>query len=801
MRTIVTLLIIFFICLLNLLAQPLTKCYFNETADEPFELTVNLKHLDAWISFEPEQNKVIAITDFTVITKRFQTDSIVFYAPAFKFSSISITGIDINYRTTDKDVIIYPKNKMAYNQEYHIIFSYFATPEEGTIYFVGWNDPLKIKRKQIWAHRPHNWLPFIDDRLSVDMYVNFDSKYKVFSNGVRMEVADSTNGTKTWHYRMNKNHPFFSTALVIGEYEYKTLLTKRGIEEELWIYPDQLDRYNETYRYSTEMIDFFENELDFKYPYELYRQAPVHDYLFGAMETTTSTVFGDYMVINRSAYWQRNYINVNAHELAHQWFGNCISHLTPKDVWLTESFATYYAKIFEKNAFGLDYYQNDRRTEMDKAFSEAKNNNYPLASSRAGTNRIYQKGSLVLDMLRDVIGNDYFKIAVNYYLNKYQHNYAETHDFLRSISNSTGMNLDWFFEEWVQKGGEPHYSVSYKSIDEENSERKTMITVEQIQPIDELVGLFRMPIDIIVYYRDGSYDSTRAWIKDKINVVMIQNKMRKNIDFVVFDPADKILKKITFPRDYAELAAQATKSPNMIDRYNALLALRDFPIDKKRNLLNIQYKNEKFHLTKSEIIYQISKDDNAMSLRTIKSAIYDNDALVRRSVVDYVTDVNIEIRRDYEKLLKDSSYANIELALQNLRTSYPKDTDLYLDIVGSEEGWRGKNVRIKYLETAISSGKKEFIPELVKYSSESYEFETRINSINTLKKLNIFDEEIALNIIKAYGYWNFKVSNAAKEAILYFNQQDSFKNIIKTVINNGHLNSNLNKKIKDLVNK
>jgi aminopeptidase N len=173
--------------------------------------------------------------------------------------------------------------------------------------------------------------------------------------------------------------------------------------------------------------------------------------------------------------------------------------------------------------------------------------------------------------------------------------------------------------------------------------------------------------------------------------------------------------------------------------------------------------------------------------------------LVRRAVVDNVTEINIEIRRDYEKLLKDTSYANIEYALQNLATSYPKDIDLYLDIVGTEEGWRGKNIRIKWLEIAIGSGKKEYIDELKKYTSPSYEFETRINSITALKRLNFFDKELGINIIDAYCYWNFKVSNAAKEAMLYFNQQNNFKEILKDILNSGSINTNNAKRTKDLL--
>jgi len=96
--------------------------------------------------------------------------------------------------------------------------------------------------------------------------------------------------------------------------------------------------------------------------------------MYGGMETTTATVFGDYMLIDPHAWWQRNYVNVNAHELAHQWFGDGIAHLVNRDVWLTESFGTFYAKMFERSVYGEDYYENIRNDEMNLAFEAAKKN-------------------------------------------------------------------------------------------------------------------------------------------------------------------------------------------------------------------------------------------------------------------------------------------------------------------------------------------------------------------------------------------------------------------------------------------
>jgi aminopeptidase N len=645
------------------------------------------------------------------------------------------------------------------------------------------------------------------------MYITFDKHYKVYSNGVRVDVKDNGNGTKIWHYRMEHNHPFFSTALVVGKYSYKTLKSKSGVNEELWYYPEYAGRFETTYRYSTEMIDFFEKEMGMPYPWELYRQAPVADYLFGAMETTTSTIFGDYMLIDSGAYWQRNYINVNAHELAHQWFGNYISHLTPRDGWLTESFATFWAKMFERHVFGEDYYQNDKLNELKKTFSIAKKNNNPVASSRAGTFRIYQKGSLVLDMLRYVLGDGYFKMLIKEYLTEHPYEYVETNDFHRAIYRATGMNLDWFFEEWLYRGSEPHYKVNYIVAADDNGKRFTLVAVEQIHKKGALVKNFKMPVDFIAYYKDGSYDSIRAWVENDINYIKVPNPRRKNIDFVLFDPHNRILKKVTFEKDYNELAAQALKAPDMIDRYDALVALRGFNLHKKIDLLKKIYDRETFHLNKGEILYQIGKEFKSKELATtrsfdmsddtplmiIKKAIYDDDALVRRAVLDYIKDIHVDLKKDYMILLEDVSYANVELALANLAGAYPRDLDLYLDITKNMIGWRGKNIRMEWLQLAVLDGRDKYLKELLDYAMGSYDFETRMNAISTLRKLNYLDYNYIGSLFDAATYWNYKLRNVAVDAIKYYSKQEKYLRMLHESLHSDRIPVDQRNKIKKIL--
>jgi aminopeptidase N len=770
-------------------SQDKTVTYYQDGASNPPDLVISLKYLRAEVSFEPAGNLVYGNAEFTFTTNRYKTDSIVFYTPDFTITNVTIEGKAVKWQLRDKNLVLYPGSMLdGYHRESSLSIVYEAHPLAGLIYFTGWKPEEAGKRKEIWAHRPHGWLPYMDARITADIYIRFDSSFRVFSNGERMDIRNNPDGTRTWHYRMKKDHPFFSTVLVIGDYDFKTSKSAGGVPMEFWYYRGQEERVQPTYQYSEAMMDFFEKELGVKYPYPLYRQVPVIDYMYGAMETTTSTVFGDFMLIDPHAFWQRNYINTNAHEMAHQWFGNCISHLVNKDVWLTESFATYYAKIFEKATFGENHFQNLKNDEITLVLNAAKTNNYPVGSSMGGVARIYQKGSLVLEMLRYVMGDEEFRNAVKYYTLHSEFTNAETGDFIRAVYESSCKPYNWFFEEWVLHGGEPVYKVSRAVTDDSTGKRSTLFSVWQVQETTDLIGLFKMPVVFEVHYKDGTTDRQKAWIENKYHEVVIPNPDKKEIDFTLFDPGREILKRVTFDKPFEELSAQALRAPGMIDRYDALVALRTVPEEMKRDLLLACYSRETFHLTKSEIIAQLSSGRNEQVLALLQKALNDPDAKVRYAVLKNVVPLPSELKTDAEKALNDFSYLNIETALDNLAASFPDDAGRYLELTKNMEGWRGKNIRMKWLEIALNNGKTGYYDELLKYTRPEYEFETRMNSLSLAKRLNWGNEEIMKNAMTAYLHWNPKLSGTGKDVLTYFYQQDAFHKMIDSVIRNGDWN-------------
>lgn len=405
---------------------------------------------------------------------------------------------------------------------------------------------------------------------------------------------------------------------------------------------------------------------------------------------------------------------------------------------------------------------------MSLAFEAAKKNDYPVGGSQGGVQRIYQKGSLVLDMLRDVMGEKEFHDAIKLYAQRYLFGYAQTCDFIRAVYDATGKPYNWFFDEWILRGGEPSYKVSWTSDKDSVGKFFTGVSVEQAQEVTELRPLFKMPVVIKVYYKNGGCDSVTAWVDKKENKVRFPNPAAAEVEFVLFDPGCRILKKLSFDRSFEELSAQAEKAPAMIDRYDAIQAMRITSLGIKQGVLLQAYNKNSFHLIRSAILDQFGKDRSQPGLDLFRKALHDKHANVRKTALVLLDTVPVSLKSDVESCLSDSSYLNIQFALERLCSSFPEDKEKYLEQTKDMEGWRGRNIRMAWLEIAIGSGKHEYLKELIPYCGPRYEFETRMNAFAALQKLNYIDPVTTEYAKAAASHWNFKLAGAAKTYLDYF---------------------------------
>jgi aminopeptidase N len=727
------------------------------------EKSIDLLHLQAHIRPDTVIKGVHGKALYTFRPYRANIDTITFYAPGIELSSATINQKKVGFAIKNNNLFIYnlpsPLNPESNSLEIEYISNGPSEP-----YFIGFDDNTFRMRRQIWAHRPFGWVPYLNDRLTVELYVNFSSSYKVFSNGSRVSEIKNNNGTTTWHYSMPKPHPFFSTALAIGKYEYQQFAAKSGIPLEYWYYPERKESFDATYMYSTEMFDFLENELQVAYPWELYRQAPLAEYLYGAMETTTATVFGDYMHIDQRGWWGRNYVNVNVHELVHQWFGNYISHNPASDVWLTESMATYYAKLFERSLFGEAYYEKDRLQEKQKALNQSETNDYPLAHSQGGVFRWYQKGSLVLEMLRDEMGDEAFRKAITHYLKKFAYSEANSHDLLKAIHESTGLSLNSFFDQWIFGAGEPDFHaelIRKKILDKETG----WLTVKQVHKIKPGISYFTVNVPIRIGYSDGTDLIFNAKIHGYSTTIELPGKPGCNIDFVVFDSGNRILKKLQFKRSLDELANSAERSINLADRFEAIKNMRDFDLKTKRETLYrmIDLGEEEFIL--SEIMQQLKSDTAEETRILVEGFLRHPDAMIRRSAIENYIPKQATDTIHLVHLLEDPDYFNIEFALRKLHAFMPEKSAYWIEKTEHENGFRGNHILIARLELSVKNGEMQKINQLKDLASGSFDFETRLNALQSLDRLGIWDETTIKLLKDASVYFNPKLSGPAREIL------------------------------------
>lgn len=421
-----------------------------------------------YVDFKRLESNVFIAQDSigTIFSEPFQidfdilktVDSIYLDAVDMKFNNVRLNGHLIDYKNDGKKLIIH--NRFEPSKHNILAFNYFASPQKA-LYFIGWENVNFVTssrvEKQIWTQGQgkytSNWLPSIDDmndKIEFDLTITFDKNYDVVASGDLINVEEN-DSTKTWQFNMNKPMSSYLVALAIGKYNKKTEASKSGIPLEYYYYPEDSAKVEPTYRYSKQMFDYLEAEIGVPYPWEIYKQVPVKDFLYSGMENTSLTIYSDALMTDSIGFKDRNYVNVNAHELAHQWFGDLVTETSGTHHWLQEGFATYYALLAERELFGDDYYYwrlyeyAQQLLEQEKAGESTS-----LLDSKSSSLTFYQKGCWALHILKEQIGEDAFRIAVKNYLMKFEYKNVETSDFIREVEQASGQDLSEFVNTWLE---------------------------------------------------------------------------------------------------------------------------------------------------------------------------------------------------------------------------------------------------------------------------------------------------------------------------------------------------------------
>jgi aminopeptidase N len=385
-------------------------------------------------------------------------DTIAIDAKNMTFYDVIINGNLVKYKATDKKLLLFEGFKKGKNI---LNLRYSAIPKQ-TVYFTGID-----KGQQLWTQGQgkftSHWLPSFDDvneKMIFTTSITFNNKFTPISNGV-LNAVDDDGKLKTWKYVMQKPMSSYLVMMAIGDFLHKTEQSNTRIPLENYYKPRDEDKYQYTYKDSKTIFDFLEKEIGVKYPWKIYRQVPVEDFLYAGMENTSATIFAQDYVVDESGFNDRNYLNVNAHELAHQWFGDLVTAKSGKHHWLQEGFATYYALLAERKVFGEDYFYNQLFSYANRLKVAAKTDSIPVMNEKASSLSFYQKGAWALHFVRESIGEKKFRKAVKNYLKKYQYKNAETDDFLAEIRKVSDFDTENFKKVWLEDYKYPANDINF----------------------------------------------------------------------------------------------------------------------------------------------------------------------------------------------------------------------------------------------------------------------------------------------------------------------------------------------------
>lgn len=500
---------------------------------------INFQQADVTITPHWHSNEVEGKVTYTFQMLK-DADSV--FLDAHNMTILEFKGIEQVVASEDK---IWFKDSFKKNSEYSVTLSYRAKPKQTFYFMVDENDMWTQGQGKYTSH----WLPSPDDtndKMIFNISVVVPENVVAIANGKLMETGNK-DGLKKWSFEMKNPMASYLAAVAVGDYKKEVLTSKSGIPLELYYKPEDEDKISFTYKYSKEIFDFLEEEIGYPYPWEVYKQVPLRDFLYAGMENTSATFFSEAFMVDEIGYTDRNYINVNAHELAHQWFGNTVTTKSDAHHWLQEGFATYYALLAEKDIFGEDYFYWQLLQSAEQ-LQEMSNdgNGESLLNPKASSLTFYQKGAWAIHILREKTGEIPFRTAVKNYLEKYAFQNVTTDDFLAEIKAVSDVDLAEFDRNWLQQTAFQMEEV-YQSL----------LKSEFIKNYFEIVSL-----------RNQSWDYKKS---DLMSAILNSNEFiaQEAVYQLAFEPVSESL----------EFYKTALKSDNIYIRQAVAFSLERIPIE------------------------------------------------------------------------------------------------------------------------------------------------------------------------------------------------------------------------------
>jgi aminopeptidase N len=607
----------------------------------------DLRHQSTTVRFDWDRHAVIGTTTLRIaaLPGAAPLSDIVIDAGDMTFKRVESASTRLRYDYNGSQLTIHLPAALRDSQEISVTIDYDGANRTTGAYF---------KRKHVMftqgeTEATHYWVPTYDypnDKTTWEFYIWTAKSERALSNG-RLAGSRSVGDSIEWHWVQEKPASTYLMTATIGTYTVVQDKPWRNVPVGYWTYPDSVQAAVRGFARTPQAIDVFSRKIGVPYPWAKYDQIVIPDFQWGGMENVTATSQNDTAILH-PAWSEPQAISVPlmAHELGHQWFGDLLTTRNWSHSWLNESFATFMEMIFREEDLGTDEGAYDRLDAQEQTFAAEKRTRRPLVYGRWEkdpfelflTGHIYQKGALVLQMLRHQLGDDQFWKAMNHYTTAHAYENVVTDDLRVAFEESTGKDLKRFFQQWVYGAGFPVYQVSSLY---DRAAKRLVVSAREVQPRDSLTGFFDVDVDVeartdsgvvrfVVPMRNGSGEAG-------INLKTAPRSVR-------WDKGNWILDITDFPRSTRMLVYQLVNDDDVLGRIEAVESLADRPADQRAlTALIAAGRNDKFWAVRARAVDAVgvwASDESRIALspmRSVKAALVaatrDHDARVRQEAV------------------------------------------------------------------------------------------------------------------------------------------------------------------------
>ncbi|HTS90083.1 MAG TPA: M1 family aminopeptidase [Gemmatimonadales bacterium] len=521
-----------------------------------------------------------------------------------------------------------------------VTLTYHGFPERG-LYFVP-------RRNVVWsqgeATETRAWIPTYDaanDKTTWDFYVTVDSGLVVLSNGRLVDVtpAPANAGQRVWHWSQERPASTYLYSVVAGPF---TILKDqwRGIPVDYYTYPDTVDAAWRTFGETPAMIELYSELLGVPFPWAKYDQAIIPDFTYGGMENVSATTQTDLALHGAGSEPEQSGRGLDAHELAHQWFGDLTTTADWADAWLNEGLTTYMESVQNEKTRGWDAAALEWEGQQRAAMQADERGARPLVWGQyTGTDpialfftgHIYPKGAQLAHQLRRLLGDSLFWAGMHRFLVDNAYRPVTTADYAVAMEKTCQCDLDWFFDQWAYGIGYPrvhftrHWDAASKTL---------QVTVTQTQPVDSLHPVFRFPVTLRIITRDSV-------LRQQIMV----SRTSETFDAPLpsqplsfrFDEGGWLLGTVTGDLSPDELAQMAEHDLDVRGRDWALDQLatsHDSTAQAARRLVVL---NEHVAALRELALQAMGADSSAATRAVLRSAVRDPDGQVRGAALAALT--------------------------------------------------------------------------------------------------------------------------------------------------------------------